>query len=162
MMKKMFMVTLCSLTTLLGGCARQISPNVYSEASVGETSQTFRGKVLTAREVLIEGKEKLDQNSTGLLGGGLAGGVIGNQFGQGGGNLAMTAAGALAGALGGAFAQKELEKQNAIEYTLELQDGSLRTVVQGPEPRFMAGQKILLMVYYNGRSRIVQDPTGGL
>lgn len=158
-MHQFLALTACSLMVLLGGCARQISPNVYSEASVGETSQTFRGKIINAREVAIEGKEKLDQNAAGLIGGGLAGGLLGNQFGKGTGNLAVTGIGAAAGAIGGAFLQKELEKQNAIEYVIQLQDGTLRTIVQGPEPRFQVGQNVLLLVYHAGRSRIVADTT---
>jgi outer membrane lipoprotein SlyB len=156
-MHPILLVGFCGLVALLGGCARQISPNVYSESSIGETSQTFRGHIVSARDIQVEGKEKLEQNTVGLLGGGVGGAVIGNQFGGGRGNTAATVAGAAAGALAGAFIQKELEKQPAIEYTVQLSDGSLRTIVQGPEPRYSAGQKVLLMVYQKGRSRIVPD-----
>lgn len=151
-----------SLTVLLGGCARQISPNVYSEKSIGETSHTYRGKVVTARAIQVEGSEKLSGNTAGLLGGGVGGLLLGNQFGGGTGKLAMSALGAAAGALGGSLAQKELEKQDAIEYVVQLADGGLRTVVQGPDPRFAPGQSVLLMVYHSGRSRIVADATAPL
>lgn len=164
MKMKVFCVTSCVLSVLVGGCARQISPNVYSEASIGETSQTYRGVIVSMRDVMVEGKEKLDQNTTGMALGGVGGAVVGNQFGAGGGNLAATAAGAIAGAVAGSLIQKELEKQNAVEYTVQLQDGSLKTLVQGPEPRYQVGQKVLLISYDSngsnyrrGRSRIIAD-----
>ena len=40
-----------------GGCARQISSNVYSGASVGETSTTYPGVIIGARQVTVEDKK---------------------------------------------------------------------------------------------------------
>ena len=159
MFKNHFTLIVCAFSLLMGGCARQISPNVYSESHVGEASRSFRGIVVGMRDVEIEGKEKLQDNTLGLIGGGVAGGLLGNQFGGGHGNVAATAAGALAGAVGGTFLQKELEKQNAVEYTVELTGGEMRTIVQGPEPRFGVGQRVLVMISHEGRSRIVADNT---
>ena len=159
MLNNRLTLVVCALSVLLTGCARQISPNVYSESHVGEASHSYRGVVVAMRDVEIEGKEKLQDNALGLIGGGIAGGVLGNQFGGGHGNTAATAAGALAGAIGGTFLQKELEKQSGVEYTVELASGEMRTIVQGPEPRFGVGQRVLLMISYEGRSRIVADNT---
>ncbi len=153
------LIALCALTSMLAGCARQISSNVYSEKHVGEASRSFRGIIVGVRDIQVERKEKLDENTAGLIGGGLAGGVLGTQFGGGRGQLATTALGALAGAAGGALLQKELEKQEGIEYSVELTNGEIRTVVQGPEPRLSNGQNVLVMVSHNGRSRVVPDHT---
>jgi outer membrane lipoprotein SlyB len=156
-MNRILIACCCAVSVLLGGCARQISPNVYSEGSVGETSQTYRGTVISVRDIQVEGKEKLEENTAGMVVGGIGGALAGNQFGGGTGNIATTVLGGLAGATAGAFVQKELEKQDGIEYTVELEDGSLRTVVQGPNPRYSKGQRVLLMVYVTGRSRIVSS-----
>jgi outer membrane lipoprotein SlyB len=148
-------IAFCATALLLSGCAREISPNVYSEAHVGEASQTFQGTILTVRQVQVQGHEKLEGNQLGMAAGALAGGVAGYQFGKGKGNVAATAGGAILGATAGAFAQKALETQDALEYTVQLSNGEMRTVVQGLQPAYGAGQRVLLIVGRSGRSRIV-------
>ena len=140
-------------------CARQIDANVYKASHIGETSTTYRGVVISARPVMVEDKEYLEDNTMGMAGGGILGGVLGNSFGSGTGNTLATLAGAAAGAAGGAYAEKHLKTQNAMEYVVELDSGSLKTVVQGPTPALATGQKVLLMQSHSGRSRI--QPYGG-
>ncbi len=144
-----------SLCVLGSGCAREISSNVYSEAHVGEASKTFFGTVVSVRNVTVQGKEKLDENTTGMAMGAIAGGVAGTQFGGGKGQIATTVGGALLGAAAGAFAQKALETQDALEYTVELHNGEIRSIVQGPENPLRVGQPALVMVSRDGRSRVV-------
>ncbi|MFN7710277.1 MAG: glycine zipper 2TM domain-containing protein [Holosporales bacterium] len=150
----------CAVAILASGCARNISSNVYKASAVGETSRTFRGVIVAMRNVVVEDKEYLEDNVLGGVAGGVGGGLIGSQFGKGKGNVAATALGAVAGAVGGAFAEKALKSQDATEYTVELNNGELRTVVQGPEPALSVGQSVLLMVSHQGRSRIVADRSG--
>lgn len=150
-------VTLTSLS--LVGCARQISPSVYSDSSVGETSSTFRGIVVAKRQVEVAGSDKLQDNAAGGLIGGATGAVAGSAIGGGRGNIAATVLGGLGGAVAGAYAQKALESQQAFEYTIELQNGSMKTVVQGLEPSLSVGQSVLLIISGRGRSRIVPDRT---
>lgn len=151
-------VTLISLATLslvsFGGCARQISSNVYSGAAVGETSSTYPGVVIAARQVLVEDKEYLEQNTLGIAGGALGGAYLGSKVGKGEGNTLAMVGGALAGATAGAFAEKALKSQNAMEYVIALENGESKTVVQGPDPMMSTGQKVWLMVSSQGRSRV--------
>jgi outer membrane lipoprotein SlyB len=151
-------IAFSSLAVLaLSGCARNINPNVYSEKHVGEASMTYQGVITSARPVEIAGGEKLEENTAGIGIGALAGGVAGNQIGKGGGNLAATAGGAILGGVAGAFAQKALTEQSAMEYVVQLNNGSMMTVVQGPENQLSAGQRVLVMVSNDGRSRVVAD-----
>jgi outer membrane lipoprotein SlyB len=151
-------ITLSSLAILaLSGCARNINPNVYSEKHVGEASMTYQGVIVSARAVEITGGEKLEENAAGIGLGAIAGGVLGNQIGQGGGNVAATAGGAILGGVAGAFAQQALTAQNAMEYIVQLTNGSMMTVVQGPEVQLSPGQRVLVMVSHDGRSRVVPD-----
>lgn len=145
------------LTGATTGCARQISSNVYSAASIGEASTTYAGVIVSARPVIVQDKEYLEENGLGVVGGGLAGGVIGSQFGKGGGNTLATVAGAVVGATTGAFAEKALKEQNAIEYIVQLDNGSAMTIVQGVEPSFTAGQAVWIIIgshHGQNRSRI--------
>ena len=111
-------ILLCSLATLVTGCARDISPNIYSERHVGEASRTFRGVVTHVRSVSVQGSERLQDNVLGGAAGGVAGGLAGSAFGRGKGQLATTLLGAAAGATAGALAEKELKKQQPQDETI--------------------------------------------
>lgn len=147
------------IALLLSGCARNISSDVYSESHVGEASRTFRGVVVSVRQVQVA-PEKLEDNVIGAGAGALGGGIAASHIGGGTGRLAATAAGALAGGIAGAYAEQMLKTQNALEYTVELRNGEMRTIVQGPSPAFSAGQPVLVIVSHKGRSRVVADRSG--
>lgn len=136
------------------GCARQISPNVYSGASIGETSTTYPGVIISARTVAVEDSEYLGDNALGIVGGGAAGALLGSRVGKGSGNTLATIAGGVGGAVAGAFAEKAMKSQNAMEYIVALENGESKTVVQGLDPAYAVGQKVWLMESHKGRSRI--------
>ena len=143
----------------LHGCARDISSSSYSEGNVGDVSTTYRGIIVAAREVNVTGSDNLSDNTTGIVGGGALGALAGSQIGKGRGSVAGAVGIGALGAVAGALAEKELKKQQGMEYTVELQNGKIKTIVQGMEPRFQSGQRVLLMVNPNGRSRVVPDNT---
>ena len=136
------------------GCARDIGGNTYSESSVGEVGYTYEGVIESVRFVNVKGNEKVSDNATGALLGGVTGGVLGNMFGGGKGRVATTALGAVGGAVGGAYLEDKLSSQQAVEYSVRLSNGKLYTVVQGKDVIYNAGQKVHLIINYNGRSRI--------
>lgn len=145
----------CCVVSLLTGCARDISSGSYEEATVGSVASTYACTVVSVRRVRVNGQDKLGNNGLGLAGGAIAGGVLGNAVGGGRGRTIATAVGALAGATAGAYAQKNLEEQVGLEYTVKLDNnGRLMTVVQGADNALHVGQPALLMVYPTGRSRL--------
>lgn len=150
---KLFTLSAAAVMTL-SGCARDISSDIYSESHIGETSTTYSGVIISARQIRVQEHEKLKENELGILGGGAAGGAIGHTMGKGKGKDVATVAGAIAGAVGGALAEKALNTQDAMEYVVELKNGEMRTVVQGMEPRLGNGQEVFLMVSTQGRSRL--------
>ena len=148
-------IILCTLIAFVSvGCARQISSNVYSAHSVGETSSTYPGVIISARAVTVEDKEYLEENGLGIVGGGVGGALVGSQIGKGSGNTLATVGGAVAGAVAGAYAEKALKSQDAMEYIVALDNGESKTVVQGVDPTLTVGQKVWLIVSYHGRSRV--------
>lgn len=149
-MKKIVLLGIGAIA--LTSCAREISSDVYASRQVGEVSTTFAGVIKNVRQVTVEHGENLEDNSLGIAGGGIAGGVIGHAVGRG--NLAPTAAGAIVGAVAGSFAEKKLKQQTALEYVVQLDNGSLMTVVQGQDQVFSVGQPVYVMTSYGGRSRI--------
>ena len=145
---------MAALAVVLSGCARNISQGTYSDKTVGEASRTFRGVIVSVRKVQV-GPETLEENTLGAGMGALAGGVLGYQVGQGRGNVAATALGGLAGAAAGAYAQQQLKTQDAFEYVVRLENGEMRTVVQGTDVSFAPGQNVMLIIGERNRSRIV-------
>ena len=146
---------------LMPGCARLISQNYYSSASVGEAAHTYKGTIISARKIEVGEAERLQDNTTGMAVGGIAGGVAGSQIGKGSGSVLAAAGGALLGGLAGSYAQDELSRQSGVEYSVQLTNGQIMTVVQGDEEVYQPGQAVLVIVSKKGRSRIVPDQTAG-
>ncbi|SCA62650.1 Outer membrane lipoprotein pcp [Chlamydiales bacterium SCGC AG-110-M15] len=151
---RLFIASALSLT-LFTSCAREISSNVYEADHVGETSETYRGVIISARQIRVTDKERLEENTLGAVGGGVTGAVVGSNIGKGKGSEVGSVVGALAGAVLGSMAEKKLKEQMGMEYVVELSNGELRTVVQGTNQALSVGQNVLLMVGKTGRSRLI-------
>jgi len=149
------MLSLVASIALATSCARQISSDVYTGTHVGEASTTYSGVITHARQVTVQEGELLEDNKLGIVGGGLGGALIGSQIGKGKGSDLAMIGGAIAGATAGAFAEKALKTQNAMEYMVQVDNGQLMTVVQGPSPAFSVGQNVYVIIGQKGRSRII-------
>ena len=146
-----FLVLGFAISTI--GCASNISPKTYSLASVGQVNMTFPGTIVSAREVGIAGSTALGSNA-----GGLAGAVVGSAAGSQNirGNLVGAIGGAIVGGLAGAAIEANATKQIGIEYIVETEKGKLLTIVQGSDPTFTEGQKVLIL--FGAPSRVIADP----
>lgn len=110
----------CIIATVfvLTGCAREMSSNVYTSSST--SGKVLEGRVLSARPVTIKEADKLQDNTMGMLGGGILGAVAGSAVGKGTGQgLAAVGAGIL-GAAAGAYAQDKLGTQQGMEYVVRI------------------------------------------
>ena len=137
----------------LMGCTSNLSPGTYSVASVGQVNRTVSATVISVREVDVAG-------TTGLGGGAgsATGAVIGSGAGGGNsrGNIVGAIGGAVVGGLAGAAIEANATKQKGTEYVVETENGNLMTIVQGSEPLFSTGQKVLVL--YGSPSRLIADP----
>lgn len=140
---------------VMTGCARNIGASNYASAGVGESMTSYPGVIVSKRQVTVQDQDKLQDNTLGMVAGGVGGGLLGSTIGQGKGSTLAAVGGAAAGALAGAYAQQELSKQEAFEYTIQLDNGTLKTVVQGLDVNLSSGQRVILHVSHQGRSRIV-------
>jgi len=151
-MKNTFAI-LGTAIVLLGGCAANISPQTYSVGSVGQVNRTVAATVISVREVDVAG-------TTGVGGatGTAAGAVVGS--GAGGnntrGNIVGAIGGAVVGGLAGAAIEANATKQKGMEYVVETENGNLMTIVQGTDPVFTTGEKVLVL--YGYPSRLIADP----
>lgn len=139
----------------LAGCARQISPDVHTGRTAGDTLRTYEATIQQARLVEIQETDTLEGNKTGQLLGGIAGGVAGARFGDGVGRALASLGGAIVGTFLGAVVEQEIKRQPAIEYIVRTDTGELVTVIQGVEPRMITGQRVYVQEGYSGRGRII-------
>lgn len=136
----------------VAACAPNVRTDSYSVGSVGQVNRTVAATVISARSVGIDGNR-----GGGAVAGAAAGGVAGSQIG---GSDAAGAIGAIGGIVVGAIAGAAIEKSasatTGMEYVVQTQNGTLMTVVQGPDPVFREGADVLVL--YGSPSRIISDP----
>lgn len=139
------------------GCTPNVRPDSYSIGNVGQVNRSVGGVVVSARQVHIDGSR-----GGGATAGGAVGAVAGSQIG---GSDAANAVGAIGGlvvgAIAGAAAERNVSSQTGMEYVVETVNGNLMTVVQGAEPAFAPGMRVLVL--YGSPARIIADPrTNGM
>lgn len=158
---KFFCLLLVSIL-LLGGCARDLGSDEFTDSDVNSVQQSYRGVIISRRQVTIRAKDKLGDNTTGMIGGGVGGALLGSQFGAGRGQVVGGVLGAAAGAIGGALAERALTTQKGMEYTVELTSGRVIAVMQGLTPLLEEGQSVFVLVPTKGRPRVIADRSGGV
>lgn len=103
---------------MLTSCAREMSSNVYTSNSA--SGKVIEGKIISARKVTIKDSEKLQDNTIGMLAGGITGGVAGANMGKGNGNSLAAVGAAIVGATAGAFIQDKLGTSEGMEYIVRI------------------------------------------
>nr|WP_253307878.1 hypothetical protein [Rickettsia endosymbiont of Ceutorhynchus assimilis] len=171
-MKKLFCqcIIFITLTSLLTGCARDLSSNVYTSDST--LNLTLEGEVLSIRPVIIKESDRLSDNSGGMLAGGVMGGVLGSGVGQGTGNAAAIVGAALGSGLQGKLGEKKgyeyLVKVDTSKIKSDYYEGNsamrnvistavtsgLITVVQATDSNIKIGQKVYI-IFSEKRTRII-------
>lgn len=136
----------------LVGCSTNLSPSSYSVGSVGQVNRTIPAIIISVRDVNIEGTTSLGA-STGAIAGAAGGSYMGGSTRA---HVAGAALGAVAVGLAGAAIEKNATKQTAVEYVVETNNGNLMTLVQGTNPRYAEGDRVLVL--YGAPARIIADP----
>jgi outer membrane lipoprotein SlyB len=98
-------------------------------------------------------RQKGDAGVVGTLGGAAAGGLLGNQFGHGKGKTAMTVLGAVGGAFAGREVQSQVTAKTVHQVTVNMDDGSQRTVTVDSLNGLGVGSKVRVQgssLQYNG------------
>ena len=134
------------------GCVAAPSPQTYSVGSVGQINRTVAATVVNAREVGVAGTTSVG-GGVGTAVGAVVGSVAGGKNARG--NIVGAIGGALVGGLAGASIEANATTQRAVEYVVETENGNLMTLVQGGDPVFFAGQKVLVL--YGSPSRLIAD-----
>ncbi len=146
----LFIMTLATL--LLGGCASNMSSNVYSSGQAQKMQTVQEGTVVALAPVAIQNQD----NPVGTIAGGLIGGIAGSHLGGGSGSDVGAIGGAVVGGILGSMTESELTRKNGINITIRLQNGQLVSVVQevNANAPIAIGQSVL--IYSQGNtSRVV-------
>jgi outer membrane lipoprotein SlyB len=148
-MKKIMLFCVIGLSFLLGGCAENVSPNVYTAEDTGQLNQAIPATIVAMRPVTIS-----TNTGTGGVVGAVAGGTAGSLIG---GSTEAHILGALGGAVIGGVAGHAIEggigKKQGMEYVLKLNNGKLVTVTQTQDLHLSLHQKV--MIIYGKQTRIV-------
>lgn len=151
-MKRSLMV-LPAVVLLLGGCASSLTGDSYSRGEARSETTIRKGVVESVRYVKLEGTK----SGIGAVAGGAVGGIAGSGVGSGRGSSIASVLGAVAGGLVGAAAEEGVTRQQGIEITVQLDDGSLLAVVQAADEEFVPGEQIRLL-RTGGTTRVAKAP----
>ncbi len=154
-MKKAFFhglaVACAAATMLVTGCLTDYSGSAYDKEFVRMPHTISHGVITRMDYAKIEGEAGI----VGGAAGGILGAAGGSAIGGGSGNTIATALGMVGGAAIGAAAQKKATTQNAVEFTVKLDNGNELSIVQtlGPDT-FVVGQAVRILTAPDGTSRI--------
>lgn len=141
---------LVASAALLAGCATSRSGEVYSRGQARQAHTVQMGTVESVKPVRIEGTK----SGIGAIGGAVAGGVIGSTIGGGTGTRLATLGGAAAGAAGGHLAEEQLTRRAGLEIVVNLDNGTLITVVQEADVQFAPGDRVRVLTGPDGTTRV--------
>jgi outer membrane lipoprotein SlyB len=136
----------------ISACTPQVSPDAYGVGAVGQVNRAIRGVVISARPITIDGTLGVG-TTAGATAGAIGGSFVGGDVRS---NLIGAVAGAVVGGVAGAAAEQGATRQQGMEYVIQSQNGALLTVVQGSDPSFHVGARVIVL--YGNRSRVITDP----
>ena len=145
---KLILVTAIAAT--LAACATSNSGDVYSREDARKVQTVRMGVVEGIRQVKLEGTK----SPVGTIAGAAVGGIAGSTVG---GNDKVTAIatviGAVAGAVAGAAIEEGGTREDGIEITVKLDNGTLIAIVQEATEKFTPGERVRL-IESNGNTRV--------
>ncbi|MGE4529518.1 MAG: hypothetical protein AB7D00_14225 [Rhodospirillaceae bacterium] len=138
----------------VAGCQTGPSASSYQRGQMMQTSSVQKGRIISMRVVQTGG----EQSGVGIGAGAVAGGVAGSYLGGGGRANALGAlGGALLGGVAGAATESAVTEGSAIEFIVQMDNGSTVAIVQSNEQQLGVGERVLIL---QGRdTRLVRDTT---
>lgn len=143
------LLLLVIFSLMLPACASR-GGRTYSDGEVRQAQSVRHGVVTNVENVRVED----DPKGIGTVLGGVAGGVLGSMVGGGRGRTLAILGGAAAGAVGGTMAESAVTNYNALQLTVDLDNGSTIVVVQGIDDHFAVGDRVRVISSANGQARV--------
>ncbi|AQZ94961.1 glycine zipper 2TM domain-containing protein [Halopseudomonas phragmitis] len=153
MKKPLLLSALLSSLLVVGGCASQLTGDVYSRDQARAPQTVRLGTVESVRLVQIEGTKTV----IGPAAGAAVGGIAGSGVGGGRGSAIATVVGAVAGGMVGAAAEEGITRSQGVEITVREDDGQTRAYVQQVSNNisFAPGDRVRILTV-NGESRVTK------
>ncbi|MFY9328732.1 MAG: glycine zipper 2TM domain-containing protein [Georgfuchsia sp.] len=134
-------VTLIAVPVIfMTGCASQ-SASTYSRDQTQREMNVRMGVVESVRAVTIDGTK----SPIGAGAGAIVGGIAGSTVGQGRGSDIGAVLGAVAGGVAGAAIENNATKQNGVEITIKLENGSYTAITQAADEVFKPGERVRIL-----------------
>lgn len=125
---------------IITGCASQ-SGSTYSRDQTQREMNVRMGVVESVRAVTIDGTK----SPVGAGAGAIVGGIAGSTIGQGRGSSVGAVLGAVAGGVAGAAIENTATKQNGIEITVKLDNGTYTAITQAADEVFKPGERVRIL-----------------
>ena len=144
------LILVTAITGALGACATSNSGDVYSREDARKVQTVRMGVVEGIRQVKLEGTK----SPVGTIAGAAVGGIAGSTVGGNDMVSAIAAViGAVAGAVAGAAIEEGVTREDGIEITVKLDNGTLIAIVQEATDKFTPGERVRL-IESNGNTRV--------
>jgi len=137
---------------ILIGCPATQSGSMYTRDQARQPLSIYYGTILEVKPATIEGTK----SAVGPAMGAAAGAAVGNTIGHGTGRTLATVAGGILGTLAGGAAEEAATRKDALEITVELDDGQIMAVVQVADEAYRVGDRIRIIKSPDGTTRIRQ------
>lgn len=134
------------------GCASPSSGRVYSRQEARVAWDVQYGKVVAVDDAVIEGR----RSALGRVGGGLIGYQAGRAVGSGSGQDIAGAVGAVAGAVAGQAIEEKATREQAWQFTVELDGGRTISIVQARDQSFAVGERVRVYTRRDGAARVAK------
>jgi outer membrane lipoprotein SlyB len=144
--------TVCVIVLFAAGCASNLGGSSYSRDEARKEQSVELGKVLSVRDVTIEGTS----GTVGVIAGGTTGAVAGSAVGGGKGKIVGGVLGGIGGAIAGSAIEKGVTKRPGVELTLAMDNGKTIAVVQEKGETFMPGDRVQVVKTSSGTTRVTR------
>ena len=133
-------------------CATPSSGRIYSREEARVAWDVKYGEVVSVDDAVIEGS----RSALGRIGGGYVGYEAGRTVGGGSGRRIAGAAGAVAGAIAGSAIEERATREEAWQFTVELEDGRTISIVQARDQSFAVGERVRVYTRRDGAARVAK------
>lgn len=136
----------------VAACATPSSGRIYSRHEARQAWDVKYGEVVDVDDAVIEGR----RSPLGRVGGGFIGYQAGRTVGGGSGRAIAGAVGAVAGAVAGSAIEERATREQAWQFTVELEGGRTISVVQARDQSFAVGERVRVYLRRDGAARVAK------
>ena len=137
---------------LAAACAAPSSGRIYSRHEARVAWDVKYGEVVDVDDAVIEGR----RSPLGRIGGGFIGYQAGRTIGGGSGRAVAGAVGAVAGSIAGSALEERATREQAWQFTVELEGGRTISIVQARDQSFAVGERVRVYLRRDGAARVAK------